>query len=153
MSRKKLNVHFDDITNEILNKSIPNDNKIPELFKFKNYNLKNANFDTKDITDVEKLTLKNIQKKFGGQFNILHRVQEKGIRTPDAEYYNKLLHKTKRYYDVKAPNESKTLNSKNNKITHQFDQAKNQTKNVIILLLRDRFNKYWSGLSNKKRIK
>ena len=128
---------YEDITNKILKQATPSNNEIPELFEFKKFNLKNANFDKKDITDIERLTLKSIQKKFGGQFNILHRVHIEGVRTPDAEYYNKLLHKTKRYYDVKAPNKSKSIKSKNNKISHQLYQAKGQTKNVIISLLRD----------------
>ncbi len=59
------------------------------------------------------------------------------MRTPDAEYYNKLLHINKRYYDVKAPKKSNSIKSKNCKITHAFDQAKGQTNNVIISLLRD----------------
>ena len=71
------------------------------------------------------------------QCNLIHRVQEKGVRTPDAEYYNKLLHTNKRYYDVKAPKKSNSIKSKNCKITHAFDQAKGQTKNIIISLLRD----------------
>ena len=128
---------YEDITEELVKKSLSNNNDIPELFKFKNYNLNNSKFDVKDITDVERLTLKKIQNKIGGQFNILHRVQRKGVRTPDAEYYNKLLHTNKRYYDVKAPNKSNSIKSKNNKITHQFDQVKGQTTNVIISLLRD----------------
>lgn len=128
---------YEDITEELLKKSTPNNNEIPELFKYKKFNLNNANFDTKDITDVERKTLKKIQNKIGGQFNIIHRVQKKGFRTPDAEYYNKLLHTNKRYYDVKAPDKSISIKSKNNKITHQLDQAKGQTKNVIISLLRD----------------
>lgn len=68
---------------------------------------------------------------------MIHRVQKKGIRTPDAEFYNKLLHKNKRYYDVKALEESATIKSKQKKIAHQFDQAKGQTKNIIISLLKD----------------
>lgn len=47
------------------------------------------------------------------------------------------MHKNKRYYDVKAPKRSSSNKSKKCKITHAFDQAKGQTKNVIISLLRD----------------
>lgn len=130
-------IKYKDITNIVLENAIPNCNEIPELYSYKKYNLNNANFDKKDITNIERLTLNEIQIKIGGQFNILHRVQRKGVRTPDAEYYNKVLHTNKRYYDVKAPNKSNSVKSKNNKITHQFDQAKGQTKNVIISLLRD----------------
>lgn len=63
--------------------------------------------------------------------------KKKGVRTPDAEYYNKLLHTYKRYYDIKAPKKSNSIKSKKHKITHSLDQAKGQTKNVIISLLRD----------------
>ena len=128
---------YEDITDEIVRKAVPNNNEIFEIFRYLKFDEKNALFDTKDITDVERMTLKKIQNKIGGQFNILHRVQEKGVRTPDAEYYNKLLHKNKRYYDVKAPKRSSSNKSKKCKIPHAFDQAKGQTKNVIISLLRD----------------
>lgn len=128
---------YKDVTNELIKMATPNDNVIPEISKYLKYNLKNASFDMKDITDIERITLKQIQNKIGGQFNLIHRVQEKGVRTPDAEYYNKLLHVNKRYYDVKAPKKSNSIKSKNCKITHAFDQAKNQTRNVIISLLRD----------------
>ena len=128
---------YKDITDELIKMATPNDNPIPEISRYLKYNLKNASFDMKDITDIERITLKQIQNKIGGQFNMIHRVQEKGVRTPDAEYYNKLLHTYKRYYDVKAPKKSNNIKSKNCKITHAFDQAKNQTKNVIISLLRD----------------
>lgn len=93
---------YEDITDEIVRKAVPNNNEIFEIFRYLKFDEKNALFDTKDITDVERMTLKKIQNKIGGQFNILHRVQEKGVRTPDAEYYNKLLHKNKRYYDYKG---------------------------------------------------
>lgn len=94
---------YKDITDELIKMATPNDNPIPEISRYLKYNLKNASFDMKDITDIERITLKQIQNKIGGQFNMIHRVQEKGVRTPDAEYYNKLLHTNKRYYDVKAP--------------------------------------------------
>lgn len=128
---------YKDITDELIKMATPNDNPIPEISRYLKYNLKNASFDMKDITDIERITLKQIQNKIGGQFNMIHRVQEKGVRTPDAEYYNKLLHTNKRYYDVKAPKKSNSIKSKNCKITHAFDQAKGQTKNIIISLLRD----------------
>ena len=128
---------YKDITDELIKMATPNDNPIPEISRYLKYNLKNASFDMKDITDIERITLKQIQNKIGGQFNMIHRVQEKGVRTPDAEYYNKLLHTYKRYYDVKAPKKSNSIKSKNCKITHAFDQAKGQTKNIIISLLRD----------------
>lgn len=128
---------YKDITDELIKMATPNDNPIPEISRYLKYNLKNASFDMKDITNIERITLKQIQNKIGGQFNLIHRVQEKGVRTPDAEYYNKLLHTYKRYYDVKAPKKSNSIKSKNCKITHAFDQAKGQTKNIIISLLRD----------------
>ena len=130
-------IKYEDITDSILKQAIPNNNPISEIYKYKNYNIKNSKFDTKDITDVERETLKVIQNKIGGEFNIIHRVQVKGVRTPDAEYYNKLLHKNKRYYDVKAPIVSCDNKSKNNKVSHQLYQAKEQCRNVIISLLRD----------------
>lgn len=135
--KTKEKMPYKDITSKLIKMATPNNNKIPEIFKYLKYNQKNASFDTKDITDIERITLKKIQNKIGGQFNIIHRVQEKGVRTPDAEYYNKLLHTNKRYYDIKAPKKSNNIKSKKHKITHSLDQAKGQTKNVIISLLRD----------------
>lgn len=128
---------YEDITNELIEKAMPNNNEIPEISKYLKYNLKNATFDTKDIDELERLALKKIQNRIGGHFNIIHRVQEKGIKTPDAEYHNKLLHTNKRYYDVKSPKKSDSIKSKKSKVAHAFDQAKGQTKNVIISLLRD----------------
>lgn len=128
---------YKDITDELIKMATPNDNPIPEISRYLKYNLKNASFDMKDITNIERITLKKIQNKIGGQFNLIHRVQEKGVRTPDAEYYNKLLHTNKRYYDVKAPKKSNNIKSKKHKITHSLDQAKGQTRNVIISLLRE----------------
>lgn len=133
----KHEIPYKDITSELIKIATPNDNSIPEISRYLKYNLKNATFDMKDITDIERITLKQIQNKIGGQFNIIHRVQEKGVRTPDAEYYNKLLHTYKKYYDIKAPKKSNSIKSKKHKITHSLDQAKGQTKNVIISLLRD----------------
>lgn len=133
----KQEMPYEDITNKLIKKAIPNDNDIPEISKYLKYNLKNAKFDTKDIDELERLALKKIQNKIGGQFNIIHRVQEQGVRTPDTEYYNKLLHTNKRYYDIKSPKKSNSIKSKKHKITHAFDQAKGQTKNIIISLLRN----------------
>ena len=133
----KQEIPYKDITSELIKMATPNDNAIPEISRYLKYNLKNASFDMKDIADIERITLKQIQNKIGGQFNLIHRVQEKGVRTPYAEYYNKLLHTYKRYYDVKAPKKSNSIKSKNCKISRAFDQVRGQTKNVIISLLRD----------------
>ena len=141
-------IKYEDITDSILKQAIPNNNPIPEIYKYKKYNLKNSKFDTKDITDVERETLKIIQNKIGGQFNIIHRVQVKGVRTPDAEYYNKLLHKYKRYYDIKAPRKSNNEKSKDSKVYHLFDQVKGQANCIIISLLREECN-----LSNNDAVK
>ena len=131
------NINYEDITENVISNATPNDHEIPEIFKYKKYNLKNTTFDTKDIKEIDRQTLKNIQNKIGGQFNLIHRVQKKGVRTPDVEYFNKLLHTNKRYYDVKAPLKSETIKSKNKKIERQFDEAKGQTKNIIISLLKE----------------
>ena len=133
----KQEMPYKDITSELKKIATPNDNVIPVISKYLKYNLKNASFDVKDIKDIERITLRQIQNIIGGQFNLIHRVQEKGVRTPDAEYYNKLLHTNKRYYDVKAPKKSNNIKSKKHKITHSLNQAKSHTKNVIISLLRE----------------
>ena len=56
-------IKYEDITDSILKQAIPNNNPIPEIYKYKKYNIKNSKFDTKDITDVERETLKVIQNK------------------------------------------------------------------------------------------
>ena len=108
----KQEMPYKDITSELKKIATPNDNVIPVISKYLKYNLKNASFDMKDITNIERITLKQIQNKIGGQFNLIHRVQEKGVRTPDAEYYNKLLHTYKRYYDVKTPKKVTVLKAR-----------------------------------------
>ena len=128
---------YEDVTDKILKKAIPNDNDIPEITRYLEYNSRNANFSKNDITDIERTTFKKIQNKIGGQFKIIHKVNVDNVRTPDAEYTNKLLHKSKQYYDVKAPNQSGTIKSKKIKISRQLDYAKGQTENVIISLLRE----------------
>lgn len=70
-------IPYKDITSELIKMATPNVNAIPEISRYLKYNLKNATFDMKDITDIERITLKQIQNKIGGQFNIIHRVQEK----------------------------------------------------------------------------
>lgn len=134
---KLIGSDYVDITDMVLKNSKPNNREIKEIFKYLKYNLNNSTFDSKDITNIERITLMRIQNKIGGHFNIMHRVQKANVRTPDAEYYNKLLHTNKKYYDIKAPKKSNSIKSKKSKIIHAFDQAKGQTKNVIISLLRD----------------
>lgn len=63
---------YKDITDELIKMATPNDNPIPEISRYLKYNLKNASFDMKDITDIERITLKQIQNKIGGQFNMIH---------------------------------------------------------------------------------
>ena len=71
------NINYEDITENVISNATPNDHEIPEIFKYKKYNLKNTTFDTKDIKEIDRQTLKNIQNKIGGQFNLIHRVQKK----------------------------------------------------------------------------
>ena len=59
---------YKDITDELIKMATPNDNPIPEISRYLKYNLKNASFDMKDITNIERITLKQIQNKIGGQF-------------------------------------------------------------------------------------
>lgn len=126
---------YEDITKNIISKAIGNDDEIPEIFKYKKYNEKNAVFDSKDITDVERKTTQKVQKTIGGHFNLIHRIQN--MSTPDSEYKNELLFKNKRYFEIKSPRKSETDNSKRHKISRQLNEAKHQSKNVIISLLRE----------------
>ena len=144
----KQEIPYKDIKSELIKIATPNDNAIPEISRYLKYNLKNASFDMKDITDIERITLKQIQNKIGGQFNIIHRVQEKGVRTPDAEYFNEKIFSNEKYFDIKSPKKSESLKSKSQKISRQFNEAKHQTNNIIVSLLRE-----GCDLSNKDAIK
>ena len=65
---------YKDVTNELMKMVNPNDNVIHEISRYLKYNLKNASFDMKDIKDIERITLRQIQNIIGGQFNLIHRV-------------------------------------------------------------------------------
>ena len=56
-----LNNTYKDITNEILDKAIPNNNIIPEIKKYKSFDEKNTTFDTKDIGNIERITAKVVK--------------------------------------------------------------------------------------------
>ena len=126
--------NYIDITEVLLKKAKPNNDTIAEISKYKRYNVKNAVFDTKDISYLERKPTKIIQSTLGGNFKLIHRIQNKS--TPDCEYKNKLLFKNKRYFEIKSPKKSKTINSRNQKISRQLNEAKYQSKNVILSLLR-----------------
>lgn len=135
-----LNDTYKDVTNEILDKAIPNNNIIPEINKYKNFNEKNTTFDTKDIGYLERTTAQIIQNRIGGQFKLIHRRQGNKLKTPDVEYTNKLLFKNKRYFEIKCPRKSETKKSKYQKIQRQLNEARKQSSNVIISLLREECN-------------
>ena len=59
----KQEMPYKDITSELKKIATPNDNVIPVISKYLKYNLKNASFDMKDITNIERITLKQIQNK------------------------------------------------------------------------------------------
>ena len=145
---KRINLEYVDITNETLKNANPNYSKIDELFEYQEYNISNAKFDTKDITILERHTLRKIQNKIGGTFELLHSVQIDGISTPDAKYFNEKIFSNKKYFDIKSPKKSESLKSKSQKISRQFNEAKHQTNNIIISLLRE-----GCDLSNKDAIK
>ena len=133
-------IYYDDITDYLVSNSSNNINNIETIFRYKKYNLSNSKFDTRDITDVEINTVKKIQELIGGKFKLIHRIQNDNICTPDCEYINMLLFKTKKYFEIKAPMYCKSINNKNKKISRQIDEAKHQSRNIIISLLRDNCN-------------
>ena len=145
---KRINLEYVDITNETLKNANPNYSKIDELFEYQEYNISNAKFDTKDITILERHTLRKIQNKIGGTFELLHSVQIDGISTPDAKYFNEKIFSNEKYFDIKSPKKSESLKSKSQKISRQFNEAKHQTNNIIVSLLRE-----GCDLSNKDAIK
>lgn len=145
---KIINLEYIDITNETLKNANPNYSEIKELFEYQEYNILNAKFDTKDITILERYALRKIQNKIGGTFELLHRVQIDGVSTPDAKYFNKKIFNKEKYFDIKSPKKSESLKSKSQKISRQFNEAKHQTNNIIISLLREDCD-----LSNKDAIK
>lgn len=145
--KKTENYEYKDITNEVLKNTIPGHSKIKKIFEYKEYNLSYAKFDTKDIINLEIDVARKIQNKIGGVFELIHRVQIDGVSTPDAKYFNKQIFNIVKYFDIKSPKKSESLNSKNKKISRQFDEAKRQANNIIISLLRDSCD-----LSNKDAI-
>lgn len=131
------NIPYDDVTDKILKDATPNYEGIPEISRYKSYNTNNAVFDTKDITKYERKAARTIQDKIGGKFRLIHRIQKKGVHTPDSIYSNPLLFKGSKYFEIKSPRKSVTPNSKLSKIKRQLDEAKVQSKNIIISLLRE----------------
>lgn len=145
---KIANFEYSDISNEVLKNATPNYSKIEELFEYKEYNLSNANFDTKDITILERTAAKKIQDKIGGTIKLIHRVQIENVSTPDVKYFNEKIFDKEKYFDIKSPKKSESLKSKSQKISRQFNEVKHQTNNIIISLLRD-----GCDLSNDEAIK
>lgn len=148
LNEKIVNCDYIDITNEILGKTNPNYSKIKEIFEYKEYNLTNAKFDTKDITDLEISAARKIQEKMGGTIELIHRIQNEGVSTPDAKYFNEKIFDIAKYYDIKSPKKSDSLKSKSKKIYRQINETKHQANNIIISLLRENCD-----LSNKEAIK
>lgn len=145
---KILNFEYSDISNEVLKNATPNYSKIEELFEYKEYNLSNAKFDTKDITILERTAAKKIQNNIGGTIKLIHRVQIENVSTPDVKYFNEKIFDKEKYFDIKSPKRSESLKSKSQKISRQFNEVKHQTNNIIISLLRD-----GCDLSNDEAIK
>lgn len=145
---KIIKFEYIDISNKVLKNAISNHSEIEELFEYKEYNLSNAKFDTKDITILERTASKKIQNKIGGTIKLIHRVQVEGVSTQDAKYFNKNIFDKEKYFDIKSPKKSESLKSKSQKISRQFNEAKHQTNNIIISLLRE-----GCDLSNNEAIK
>ena len=145
---KLIGSEYVDVTDVLLENAKPNYSNIKELFEYQKYNTSNAKFDKKDITILERDASRIIQSKIGGTIELIHRVQVDGVPTPDTKYFNKELFNKEIYFDIKSPKKSKNLKSKSQKISRQFNEAKHQTNNIIISLLREDCD-----LSNTEAIK
>ncbi len=132
-----LNSKYQDVTNYVIKKSQTSNNFIKKINKYLNYSVNNTKFDKRDIGKLERMTLLNIQNIIGGSFILIHRVQIENVSTPDAKYINKNIFNGSKYFEIKSPKKSLNENSKLKKIYRQLDEAKNQSNNVIISLLRD----------------
>lgn len=134
---KLIGSEYIDVTEMLLKKAVPNNDAIEEIYEYNEFNLSNAKFDKKDITNLERMAVRIIQDRIGGTFKLIHRVLTNYVSTPDAIYFNDNLFNKEVFYDVKSPKKSKNLHSNSKKISRQFDEAKHQTNNIIISLLRD----------------
>ena len=70
--KKTENYEYEDITNEVLKNTTPGHFKIKKIFEYKEYNLSNAKFDTKDIINLEIDVARKTQNK-----NALHSHAER----------------------------------------------------------------------------
>ena len=71
---------YKDITDELIKMATPNDNPIPELSRYLKYNLKNASFDMKDITDIERIKYQ-VQYRNILSVSILAKISPRGRHT------------------------------------------------------------------------
>lgn len=140
IKKEKINSYV-DITEEIIRKAKKNPDKPIDIFELKIkdkdgneiiYTTENALFDTKGPNTEEIESIERLRKIFGWDIGMIRRINEpSGIRTPDIQNMY-----TKEYWDIKGIHKSKTEKSKAKKISRAFDEAKNQTTNIVIDLNR-----------------
>ncbi|MDD7630309.1 MAG: hypothetical protein PUJ60_04625 [bacterium] len=96
--------YYIDITEEkVKNKNI-NPREPKEVFVYKQYDLSNAKFDKKGLSNDEKRSVGSLIKFLGWEIDIVHRVNiPDGVKTPD-------IYAEGEYWDIK--NYKKSLTSK-----------------------------------------
>lgn len=145
-------IKYEDVTQEMIKNKNLNPIEPREVFKYhkKNldgsittYDISNSKFDSKKPDKEEISSIKRLRDIFGFNIEILHRVNEDKVSTPDIRNILEDLE----YWDIKGIHKSETLNSKNNKISHAIRESKKQTPNVVIDL-----NRSDCDLSNNEAI-
>lgn len=98
------------------------------------YDENNAKFDKKNLNEDEISTIKRIQRVFGWNIAIIRKINvPEGVKCPDLI---NLSADELEYWDIKGIYKSQTASSRNNKISHAINEAKGQTKNIILDLNR-----------------
>lgn len=118
--------YYIDITEEkVKNKNI-NPREPKEVFVYKQYDLSNAKFDKKGLSNDEKRSVDSLIKFLGWEIDIVHRVNiPDGVKTPDICAEGE-------YWDIKNYKKSLTSKSEFQKVWHSIDKGLNQANNFVV---------------------
>lgn len=100
--------------------------KIDETGKIKIYNEKNCHFDSHGPKKDELSTINYLRDKLKWDIQIIIRINENGVSTPDIRRVNEFLE----YWKIKNIYKSESLNSKKSKIKHKITK---QCNNLFLI--------------------
>ena len=93
---------------------------------YKQYDLSNAKFDKKGLSNDEKRSVGSLIKFLGWEIDIVHRVNiPDGVKTPD-------IYAEGEYWDIKNYKKSLTSKSEFQKVWHSIDKGLNQANNFVV---------------------